>query len=373
MPQYISIIINLQCGFQLGSEDEFWKSFGILLKKHFPTREVSIQNASDFVFFFSKHLWTKPVVLFIDEYDLLFLSDEIVYSNILRTFRGIKQSQFTAIHSMVVISCKCSTFNVSSRLKVPYFSEKQVLELFGMYSADRPYLNPLLIQEIAKDIYRKTNGHPGHTVLCGKLINDKLVSIKGGGLNNLGDLPIYLNIWKDYYSSSFWNDAMSRFQTLKVMGSLLFNNRANSPLDSHIMMIIDFLIKYAFVSSGFSIPPSIINDFEYLLEEGIIDEDRKDLQFNVRYTFTSDFVRNYMMIIFKNNVSKLVPLDITSTFIPAKNGYLNMYDVISTTFNRFLPKAMIKLSYTSFFKKNKSSGSMVYRDHFVPQEYSYHF
>ncbi|KYR00605.1 hypothetical protein DLAC_02628 [Tieghemostelium lacteum] len=354
---------------------------GEALKHSFPLRKVSIQNEIDFVRCFSKDLWEKPVVLFIDEFDLLFLSTSSVYSDILKTFEGIKNSDYTAIHSLVAIGHfgllklidKSSPFKFTSRIRVPYFSEDQVLELFGMYSADRPFLNPLSIKDIAKHIYSKTNGHPGHTVLCGKIINDNLVSTYGGGPNQFGDLPIDLNTWKNYYSSSFWIEARRK---IKVMGYLLFNKSAISPLDSQIMWTIYFLIKYSFVSTGFTIPPSILTNCEYLLEEGIICQEcsSNDLQCKVHFNFTSDFVRNYMMIILRDNLSKLFPHDIISTSILYKGGYLNMYEIISTTFNRFIPKEIIRLSFTNSFKKNGFFGSMVVkRDDFIPQEYPYHF
>ncbi|KYR00714.1 hypothetical protein DLAC_02754 [Tieghemostelium lacteum] len=383
IPQYISILVDFQYGIDFGSVNGFWKSFGSILNQQFPTSNFSIQNETDFVMFFSKHLWIRPVVLFIDEFDLLFLkSDQNVYTDILKTFRGIKHSLHTAIYSLVaigsfgilkLINFKLSPFNITSRLRVPYFSENQVLELFGMYSADRPYLNPLSIQDIAKDIYSKTNGHPGHTVLCGILINDKLVSVCRGA-NKVGKLPIDLNSWKEYYAKWFWSDSVNKWSTLKVMASLLFNQNVNSLYDSQIKKIIDLLINHALVSSGFSIPASMLQDFEYLFEEGIIYEDRNELHGNVRYTFTSDFVRNYMMILCKNYFSKLLPLTIISTPVPSENDYLNMYEILSTTFNRFLPKDMVKLSFTNAFNRKRFSGSMdLKRDHLVPQEYFYHF
>lgn len=73
----------------------FWKSFGKSIKLGYPELP-QIHDASDFRSLFAlhnqkKYFKDKPVVLFVDEFDLLYCAEKDLLETILGLFRDLKQ------------------------------------------------------------------------------------------------------------------------------------------------------------------------------------------------------------------------------------------------------------------------------------------
>jgi len=167
----------------VGIEDEetFWERLGSSIRRDAienidiestnvfgPSEDLKINSAEDFLRIFEKRMWTKNVVLFIDEFDKLYEADNKVRSSCLETFRGIKNSKNNyAIWSVVAIGTfsilhlkseivSTSPFNVNEPYQNPNFTFKQVQSLYDEFAEEYEFtIEPAIIV----DIYTRTNGY----------------------------------------------------------------------------------------------------------------------------------------------------------------------------------------------------------------------
>ncbi|CAG8648719.1 4353_t:CDS:2, partial [Cetraspora pellucida] len=165
---FVCIYLSLE-QISMNSVDKFWQTLGIHLKISVPKQIVfdNINSASDFDMAFKKDRWKNPVVLLIDEFDMLYSATDDVRSSCLSTLRGIKTTKDCyAIKSVFAIgpfsilhlnSNKLTTspFNVNEPFQNPNFTLEQVQFLYKEF-ADEFKLT--IDQEVIEDIYMQTNG-----------------------------------------------------------------------------------------------------------------------------------------------------------------------------------------------------------------------
>ena len=116
---------------------------------------------------FQKSKWENRVVIFIDEFDMLYNATEDVLSSCLNTIRGIKGTKKNyAIWSVVAIgpfsilylnsnNLTTSPFNVNEPFQNQNFTLEQVQFLYKQF-ADEFKLT--IDHEVIDDIYMQTNG-----------------------------------------------------------------------------------------------------------------------------------------------------------------------------------------------------------------------
>ncbi|PKC68839.1 hypothetical protein RhiirA1_440353 [Rhizophagus irregularis] len=257
---------------QINGEDSdvFWKSFGVALSigsenHHFDSCE-NISGVYDFQKYFGKKTWpgkeNDRIVLFIDEFDLLYTFNEKIRSEFLRILRLIKNAMHLfVIHAIVIVGTFSimhldssvsssgqsldSPFNVKDLVRNPNFSLDKVRTLFAGYEEE----NKMKIEdEVIEDIYTQTNGHAGLVCLCGRAIEDNLISkIKGDRILSHG-------VWVRFKLISLM-DEIAQYQTFKRM--------INSLLDSSAMTAVRFFRDYF-----------LLEDVEH--EVKIVDTDSAD-------------------------------------------------------------------------------------------------
>ncbi|CAJ0913355.1 16617_t:CDS:2 [Entrophospora sp. SA101] len=165
---YICIYVSLE-QINIKSVDNFWETFGtqIHLDASKYIKFNSIKSANDFNIVFQKSKCENRVVIFIDEFDMLYNATEDVLSSCLNTIRGIKGTKKNcAIWSVVAIgpfsilylnsnNLTTSPFNVNESFQNPNFTLEQVQFLYKQF-ADEFKLT--IDHEVIDDMYAQTNG-----------------------------------------------------------------------------------------------------------------------------------------------------------------------------------------------------------------------
>jgi hypothetical protein len=150
------------------TRDSFWLSMGTALHVNAPEHfeRDDIETPEDFQFKFMKKQWNdNHVVLFIDEYDVLFKAHDDIRSSFLEVIHAIKNTKEKyALWSSVAIgpfsilqldSDKESNIFEAS-FKNPNFTLKQVQAIYKEFEDDfKLTIDPKIIE----DIYNRTNGY----------------------------------------------------------------------------------------------------------------------------------------------------------------------------------------------------------------------
>ncbi|CAI2198243.1 16100_t:CDS:2, partial [Funneliformis geosporum] len=150
------------------SVDKFWISLGhsFEIDDTSDIKFASIKSANEFARFFSKDKCKKRVVLFIDEYDVLYEAGDDIRAPFLGTIHGIKiaKDKYSLWSSVAVgpfnilhlsSNRSMSLFNVKSPFQNPNFTKKQVQLLYRNFAHDHDFtIDPAIIE----DIYIQTNG-----------------------------------------------------------------------------------------------------------------------------------------------------------------------------------------------------------------------
>lgn len=176
---------SFQTGVDFRDIDKFWRSFGNTLRRDNLTIDLPrLHSADDFAELFglkdSLQTFSKPVVLFIDEFDLLYYAPTEVIESVLNVLRGIKHTReayslhvcsffshcnTNFIKSVVAIgtfaileltSFSASPFNVREAVQVPYFTLDEVKDLFRQFEERRGIS---LDDRIVEDIFTRTSGY----------------------------------------------------------------------------------------------------------------------------------------------------------------------------------------------------------------------
>ncbi|QTA81433.1 AAA ATPase-like domain-containing protein [Desulfonema limicola] len=159
------------------------------------------------LFSIEKGLFSKPVILFIDEFDSLppRIIDQLV---ILFRDMYLKRESFN-IHGLALIgvravlgvdSLRGSPFNIQRSLHVPNFTKEEVEDLFNQYQTESGQeIDP----EVVKTVYDSTRGQPGLVCWFGELLTETY--------NPGTEKFINMSLWKQVYSRgcySEWNNTV---------------------------------------------------------------------------------------------------------------------------------------------------------------------
>jgi len=190
LPKYCALYVSLQ-SLEYSDPQSFWTTFTKCLlqdnRHKIHTDQVTlVKNAEGF-----KDLFTKPelfeegkrVVIFLDEFDLLLYGREEVRTSFLDALRFLKENRETrCLHSVVgvgplkiidvVKDVKVSPFNFGESITTPKFTMEDTKALFLQFCDD---YGVQISDETIQDIFERTGGHPGHTCMCGKEIQESLL------------------------------------------------------------------------------------------------------------------------------------------------------------------------------------------------------
>ncbi|KAF9349356.1 hypothetical protein BGX34_001840, partial [Mortierella sp. NVP85] len=221
---YRCFFVSLELAATCEDRDTFWASLGSFLRAN--KREIRhIENKSQFLSAFTREAWEEgeKIVILIDEFDLLYEACLEVREDYLRTFRGILQSEDYVIDSIIVCGTfnlwgltttgpLVSPFNISTRIENSYFTLESTQSLFKAYENDEQIT---IDDTIVRDVFFKSNGHPGMICLCGRAIHANL-RFQVNSLNNLD-----FSTWEKF-STPKLNDHIISYNTFKrIVDSLL--------------------------------------------------------------------------------------------------------------------------------------------------------
>ncbi|CAG8678044.1 3304_t:CDS:10, partial [Gigaspora margarita] len=188
--------------------------------------QINIKSVDNFWHTLGSHLYLDEnrVVLFIDEFDMLYHATEDVLSSCLNTLHGIKGTKENyAIWSVVAIgpfsilylnsnNFTTSPFNVNEPFKNPNFTLEQVQFLYKEFEDE---YNLTIDQEVIEDIYTQTNGHAGLVCLCGRAIYRKLLSKLGV------EMHLNYNIWQHFTAFLLENEILEYPTFIRMKDVLL--------------------------------------------------------------------------------------------------------------------------------------------------------
>lgn len=157
--------IDLQ-GILLSTKEIFWSELNVKFRP-FGLPNMFHSSTSFLDAFISSERWTRPVVIFFDEFDVLLDTEaKSALSSLLSTLRSARDSDNSRIHSIVSIGTfaitlldqtdvNLSPFNAAENFASTSLTAAQVKELFNEFANDRRiYIDSGVID----DIYQLTNG-----------------------------------------------------------------------------------------------------------------------------------------------------------------------------------------------------------------------
>ncbi|QTA81434.1 AAA ATPase-like domain-containing protein [Desulfonema limicola] len=180
----------------------FWESFKIEMDKT-PINFEGFKN----LFLKDKGLFSKPLILFIDEFDSL---PPRIIDQLVTLFRDmyLKREDYN-IHGLALIgvravlgvdSLRGSPFNIQRSLHVPNFTTEEVEDLFNQYQTES---GQEIESEVVKTVYDSTRGQPGLVCWFGEL----LAETYNPGTGRIIDI----SVWKDVYAAALhkeWNNTV---------------------------------------------------------------------------------------------------------------------------------------------------------------------
>ncbi|WP_052506992.1 AAA-like domain-containing protein [Desulfonatronovibrio magnus] len=125
----------------------------------------------------SRGIFSKPLILFIDEFDSL---PPKAIDRLVTMFRNMYlQREAYALHGLALIGVRAllgvdsdrgSPFNVQRSLHVPRFTREEVEDLFGQYQSES---GQSVTPEVVQNVYGATLGQPGLVCWFGELLTTK--------------------------------------------------------------------------------------------------------------------------------------------------------------------------------------------------------
>ncbi|WP_207691474.1 AAA-like domain-containing protein [Desulfonema limicola] len=180
----------------------FWESFKMEMDKP-PVNFEGFKN----LFLKDKGLFSKPLILFIDEFDSL---PPKIIDQLVTLFRDmyLKRESFN-IHGLALIgvravlgvdSLRGSPFNIQRSLHVPNFTTEEVEDLFKQYQTES---GQKIEPEVVKTVYDSTRGQPGLVCWFGELLTETY--------NPGTDKIINMSAWENVYAAALhkeWNNTV---------------------------------------------------------------------------------------------------------------------------------------------------------------------
>jgi hypothetical protein len=341
--------------------DSFWKTFGNQIERRNRFVQVpEISSADDFDKFLDlsnkdKIFGNKKVLIFVDEFDLLYQSgNQKVIDNLLNVLRAIKQTKSTSsLHSFVGVGpfsilkltgMSASPFNIRFALPTPSFSEIQVIELFDQVKED---YGKIFDDRIPIDIFERTSGHRGLICLCGKHLLEILMK---------GRSFVTYEEWIRYASELLVKN-LPEWPTMQKMVDTIRNpisEKARKLLFTHFLPSL----------LPIEITAQELNLAEFLTAEGALSKANQAFMFQI----PSPLIRNLLLstLIYHIQVKNL-----PKEPIPFFNGgnQLNIIEIIKISL-KYFDLETLTLSISNSFKGSRAFGMK--RETPVPQEGVYH-
>lgn len=212
------IYVSLQGEVQLGSLErpqptdvaQFWGSFReALLSSGLPVAPASDDDAQRAVLraFRETHTEVLPLVLVIDEMDLLLGANPQVKDLLLGFIRTLKTRSYASsvigIGAYQVLqlgetgsSTTISPFNIIDQFVEQHFTERELAVILSEYAHDHTVSLPPSLDQFAKDLHASTDGHPGLSMYALYQYDQIVVKAKG----RTSRAPS----WDDFYHHSLW-------------------------------------------------------------------------------------------------------------------------------------------------------------------------
>jgi hypothetical protein len=187
-------------------------------------------------FYTEASIFSKPVILFIDEFDKL---PSRVIDQLVNLFRDMYlEKENYLLHGLALIGVKAvlgvdslrgSPFNIQRSLHVESFCRDEVQELFDQYQSES---GQSVAPEVIAKVFEVTNGQPGLVGWFGELLTDKYNPDKKQPITLSGWETVYrralyvewnntiLNLIKKVRSGGYTSDVLALFTRSDVMFSL---------------------------------------------------------------------------------------------------------------------------------------------------------
>ena len=191
------------------SDEELLSWFPSLINDAFGT---DIQEVKDWrqwsrLFHRTDGVFNKPVILFIDEFDVL---PPKLIDRLLTLFRSmyLKRENYV-LHGLALIGVRAvlgvdsergSPFNIQRSLHVPNFTREEVEDLFDQYRSES---GQAVESETVRKVFESTRGQPGLVCWFGELLTEKY--------NPGPEKPVDLSVWKTVYGAALhkeWNNTV---------------------------------------------------------------------------------------------------------------------------------------------------------------------
>ncbi|CAG8517732.1 10350_t:CDS:2 [Paraglomus occultum] len=335
---FICVYITLEM-INIESVDKFW----ISLSHSFETSVASninftgIKSASEFARLLGKDRCKQKVVLFVDEYDVLYEASDEVRTSFLGIIRGIKNAKDSySLWSSVAIgpfsilhlssNKSMSPFNVKDPFPNPNFTKEQVQSLYRDFAQDYEFtIDPAIIE----DIYTRTNGHAGLVCLCGKAIYVHLLR-KLDERRRLDSLT-----WLNFTINSLQKSVLD-YATFRKMVHTLTKDKARQAMQ---------LVRSAFIGY-FDLVHIVDNEernfAEFLTAEGVLlrDEESKD-RFKMSSVLVDELIRQRVIPeLFRSTPTVAVP--------ETRDGFLDIINILKTVVQFFDQDIISRAFYRSF-------------------------
>ena len=188
---------------------DFLKRVPLLFKDTFDLNIYKPETWEEFQNLFHKDvkIFSKPVILFIDEFDSL---PPKVIDLLVRIFRDmyLKKEKYL-LHGLALIGVRAvlgvesergSPFNIQRSMKVNNFTFEEVKDLYNQYITES---GQKIEDEVIEAVYKATRGQPGLTCWFGELLTEKY--------NPGKDKVIDMNVWEEVYYNAIhieWNNTV---------------------------------------------------------------------------------------------------------------------------------------------------------------------
>ncbi len=202
------VYLSLQFLYEENDADAVAEIVAHELSKKLNLDKLSITSLKDLHLLFERGILTKPLILILDEFDVL---EPAVIAKLVAVFRHIymtRRSQTNLstadkdylLHGLALIgvravlgveNVKGSPFNVQRSLHIPNLTHDEVIELFNWYQQER---HQQIEPEVVEQIWYEFQGQPGLTCWFGELLTETY--------NHATEQPITMTLFKGVYAAA---------------------------------------------------------------------------------------------------------------------------------------------------------------------------
>jgi Holliday junction resolvase-like predicted endonuclease len=325
-------IISLQSANIAETDDEVLEIFIDKLQIHFErTFHIDSLRWSQLPKLFTKKIFTKPVILIIDEFDALNDNRINKFANIFRDMYISRQNEMNKksqdksclLHGLALIgvrsvlgieNVKGSPFNVQRSLHIPNLTFDEVKSIYQCYEKER---NQQIDSDVIERIFYEFNGQPGLTCWFGEQLTE------------VYNTDLTKSITMQQFEKVFIKacDLLPNNNILNII-----SKARQDPYRDIILKIFNTDMKLIFKYDNVT--------FNYLYMNGVIDIEQDDYKSYIR--FSSSFVQKRLFSFF------------TDEFFSEPGQIVPTFTKISHVINKqgIHIKNLLRL-YEDYVKKNK--------------------